>query len=123
MRGTIIGRRALIGAALLVAGAGAATAQTTITVNGSGGTLAEAIKRVYETPFTQETGIRVRATAPVSLPKLKAMVQTGNMEWDVTELSGDFYPTVVKEGWVTKIDWSRSIPTRSCRTSPVGNTD
>ena len=46
----------------------------TITVNGSGGSLAKSLERIYEKPFTAETGVGVRATAPVSLAKLKAMV-------------------------------------------------
>ena len=43
--------------------AGPAAAQVTITVNGSGGGLAQTITKIYEEPFTKETGIKVRATA------------------------------------------------------------
>ena len=99
---------------LIAAGAGAmalptsgARAQSvTITVNGSGGSLAKTIERIYEKPFTAATGIGIRGTAPVSLAKLKAMVETGNMEWDLTEMGGDDMIHGTKNGWLTEIDWS-----------------
>lgn len=87
--------------------AGMAQAQgVTITVNGSGGSLAKTIERIYEKPFTAATGIGIRSTAPVSLPKLKAMVETGNMEWDLTEMGGDDMIQGTKNGWLTEVDWS-----------------
>ena len=90
---------------------GPASAQSvTITVNGSGGSLAKAMEQLYEKPFTERTGIGVRATAPVSLAKLKAMVETGNMEWDLTEMGGDDMITAVQNGWLTPIDWSIADP-------------
>ncbi|MGO4736734.1 ABC transporter substrate-binding protein [Bosea sp. 2KB_26] len=78
----------------------------TIVVNGSGGALATMITKIFEEPFTRDTGIKVRATAPVSLPKLKAMVESGNVEWDLTELNGDDVVTATKAGWLAKIDYS-----------------
>ena len=78
----------------------------TIVVNGSGGSLAELLKKIYEDPFTAETGIKVQATAPVSLPKLKAMVETGNVEWDLTEMNGDDVVIAEKEGWLEPMDYS-----------------
>lgn len=78
----------------------------TIVVNGSGGALATMITKIFEEPFTGETGIKVRPTAPVSLPKLKAMVESGNVEWDLTELNGDDVVTATKAGWLAKIDYS-----------------
>lgn len=106
-----ISRRAFnIGAAsvaLAGIGAGRAAAEgVTIVVNGSGGSLAEAIKKLFEDPFTEATGIKVRATAPVSLPKLKAMVESGNVEWDLTELNGDDVARAAEAGWLEPLDYS-----------------
>jgi putative spermidine/putrescine transport system substrate-binding protein len=103
-----ITKLALGGSVLLLPGMTrqAAAQNVTITVNGSGGSLAKSLERIYEKPFTAETGIGVRATAPVSLAKLKAMVQTGNMEWDLTEMGGADMIEGVKNGWLTEIDWS-----------------
>lgn len=104
-------RRALnIGMAATAASALTARAalaeDVTIVVNGSGGSLAEAITKFFEAPFTEATGIKVRATAPVSLPKLKAMVESGNVEWDLTELNGDDVVTADENGWLEKLDYS-----------------
>jgi putative spermidine/putrescine transport system substrate-binding protein len=104
--------RRLLGAAAFAAGlAGlSAQAQTTIVVNGSGGGLAQVITKIYEEPFTKETGIKVRATAPVSLPKLKAMVESGNVEWDLTELGGDDLLQARANGWLMPVDWKAVDP-------------
>lgn len=106
-----ISRRAFnIGAASLalagVSAGRAAAEDVTIVVNGSGGSLAEAIKKLFEDPFTEATGIKVRATAPVSLPKLKAMVESGNVEWDLTELNGDDVARASEAGWLEPLDYS-----------------
>ncbi|MBM6595112.1 ABC transporter substrate-binding protein [Microvirga pudoricolor] len=82
----------------------------TIVVNGSGGALAQTITKIFEEPFTKATGIKVRPTAPVSLPKLKAMVESGNVEWDVTELNGDDVVTATKAGWLVPIDYKAIDP-------------
>lgn len=108
-------RRAFnVGASSLVlAGLGARSAaaqDVTIVVNGSGGSLAEVIKKLFEDPFTKATGIKVRATAPVSLPKLKAMVESGNVEWDLTELNGDDVARASEAGWLEPIDYALIDP-------------
>lgn len=90
----------------LVAVKTAAAADVTIVVNGSGGGLAELIKTLFEDPFTAQTGVKVRSTAPVSLPKLKAMVESGNVEWDLTELNGDDVALATEGGWLEPIDYS-----------------
>ncbi|MCU4179646.1 ABC transporter substrate-binding protein [Bosea sp. BH3] len=93
-------------AASLAAGFPAFAQETTIVVNGSGGALATMITKIFEEPFTKETGIKVKPTAPVSLPKLKAMVESGNVEWDLTELNGDDVVTATKAGWLMPIDYA-----------------
>ncbi|PZO71112.1 MAG: hypothetical protein DI640_14565, partial [Sphingomonas taxi] len=93
-------------AAIALSAHAAAAEDVTIVVNGSGGALAEMIKTLFEDPFTAETGIKVRTTAPVSLPKLKAMVESGNVEWDLTELNGDDVALATAAGWLEPIDYS-----------------
>jgi putative spermidine/putrescine transport system substrate-binding protein len=107
-----LGQGALAGIAAL-ASRPAAAQGVTITVNGSGGSLAKSAERIYEIPFTAATGIRIRATAPVSLAKLKAMVETGNMEWDLTEMGGDDMIQARRNGWLQDIDWSVVDPTHA----------
>ena len=96
-----------VGVATALAWAAVAAAQgVTIVVNGSGGSLAQVIEKVYEKPFFEETGIRVKATAATDhLGKLKAMMQTRNIEWDATELNAEGYPIAVENGWLEPLDW------------------
>lgn len=102
-----LGKLAVAAAALATPVIRPAGAQNlTITVNGSGGSLARTIERLYEKPFTAQTGIAIRATAPVSLAKLKAMVETGNMEWDLTEMGAADMVEAIRNNWLTEIDWS-----------------
>jgi putative spermidine/putrescine transport system substrate-binding protein len=86
-------RTFLKGLAATVAGASAGPllvtdrtiAQTrTIYVNTWGGSWTAAEEAAFFKPFTEQTGIQVRTVAPVSYAKLKAQVQTGTYEWDIT---------------------------------------
>src|ERR1051326_3957161 len=64
---------------------GRTIAQTrTVYVNTWGGSWTAAEEAAFFKPFTDQTGIRVRTVAPVSFAKLKAQVQSGSYEWDVT---------------------------------------
>jgi putative spermidine/putrescine transport system substrate-binding protein len=117
----MITRNALTRRALAAGSLGAALAGSTlpvraqgvtITVNGSGGSLAQILTRIYELPFTQATGIRVRPTAPVSLARLRAMVETGNMEWDLTEMGAHDLIEAEQNGWVQAVDWDVVDPER-----------
>lgn len=102
---------ACVGGALAFAAPAAADEPTTIVVNGSGGGLAKIIDKVFDKPFTQRTGIRVKSTASTNpVAKLKAMMQTGNIEWDVTETGPEGFPLAAKNGWLEPIDWAYLDP-------------
>src|SRR5215471_7945374 len=58
-----------------------------LTVNASGGAMGQAMKDSYVALFEQRTGIPVTLTSPNDLGKLKAMVESGNVEWNVTEIN------------------------------------
>ncbi|HWL83809.1 MAG TPA: ABC transporter substrate-binding protein [Roseomonas sp.] len=59
-----------------------------IVVNASGGAMASSMRRSYFADFEREHGIRVVETSPVDFGKLRAMVNSGNPEWTVTEIGG-----------------------------------
>jgi len=115
-RGFDRGRRTLLRHAALAAGAAAAgplvvtgrtIAQTrTLYVNSWGGSWTAAEETAFFRPFTEATGIRVRTVAPVSYAKLKAQVQTGVYEWDVTAINHAEVIRAEREGLVEPIDWS-----------------
>ena len=77
-----------------------------------GGTTQDAQTDAWATPFTATTGTSVVQDGPTDYGKLKAMVETGNMEWDLTEMGGADMIEAVKNGWLTEIDWSIVDPER-----------
>jgi len=82
-------------------------AQTrTIYVNTWGGSWTAAEEVAFFKPFTEQTGIRVRTVAPVSYAKLKAQVQSGNYEWDITSITQADLLRAEREGLVEPVDWT-----------------
>src|SRR5262249_30096202 len=58
----------------------------TLTVNPGGGTFPAAQAAAYFKPFTASTGIHIRTVTPVSYAKIKAQVQAGRYEFDMTSI-------------------------------------
>jgi len=82
-------------------------AQTrTIYVNTWGGSWTAAEEAAFFKPFTEQMGIRVRTVAPVSYAKLKAQVQSGNYEWDITAITQADLLRAEREGLVEPVDWT-----------------
>lgn len=79
-------------------------------INSSGGAFDEVNRKVFWDPFTQATGIKVISSAPVDGAKLKAMVTTGNVEWDIANIDGNVLLPYVRQGLLTKLDLSK-LPT------------
>ena len=99
-------------------------AQTrTIYVNTWGGSWTAAEEAAFFKPFTEQTGIRVRTVAPVSYAKLKAQVQSGNYEWDITAITQADLLRAEREGLVEPVDWTvvkkeKLLPERRVRQRP-----
>jgi putative spermidine/putrescine transport system substrate-binding protein len=71
-----------------------------------GGTAQDAERKAYFEPFEKLTGIKVRDFAGADLNKVKAMVDTGNVEWDVVQLSQGSVKNLMKRGdYFEKIDY------------------
>src|SRR4051812_49202829 len=89
-------------------GGGGKTEEKIVYINSSGGDLDTGFRDVFWDPFTAKTGIKGGKTAPVNQAKLAAMVTSGNVEWDITEVSGggDF-PRNIKANYFEKIDKSQ----------------
>ena len=63
-------------------------AQTrTLYVNSWGGSYTAAQEAAYFRPFTAATGIEIRTVTPVSYARVKAQVQSGNYEFDMTSIN------------------------------------
>jgi putative spermidine/putrescine transport system substrate-binding protein len=65
---------------------GKAKAREQIVVPSWGGQYAETIEEAFYKPFTQKTGIPVIVGPQPDLAKIKAMVKTGNVEYDLVDL-------------------------------------
>jgi putative spermidine/putrescine transport system substrate-binding protein len=72
-----------------------------------GGTMQETQQKAYFAPFEQATGIKVKAFAGSDPTKIKAMVETKNIEWDMAQLSRGSIMNLMKTGdYFEKIDYS-----------------
>ena len=84
----------LLGGAAAVGVAGPAFAQAEpakpaqLVVNHSGGSMGSAMRKAFFNGFEKKYGIKVVETSPVDFGKLRAMVDSGNVEWDLTEIGG-----------------------------------
>lgn len=75
-----------------------------IVVNDSGGDMQNAMRQAFYNEFEKRYGIRVVNTSPVDLGKLRAMVQSGNVEWTVTEIDGESALLAERSGLLAPID-------------------
>jgi putative spermidine/putrescine transport system substrate-binding protein len=69
-----------------------------------GGVVAKAVKELLAEPFTRETGIPVVIADGPDLAKVKAQIQTGNIEWDILDLPGAMAMSGSKSGFWEPID-------------------
>src|SRR5215475_2129960 len=82
-------------------------AQTrTLYVNSWGGSFTAAQDAAYFKPFTAETGIHIRTVTPVSYAKIKAQVQAGRYEFDMTSINSMQWLRASREGLAEPIDWT-----------------
>ena len=71
-----------------------------------GGSFQDAQRETMFKPFEEATGIKVvEATGP-SLAKVKAMVLSGNTEWDVSGMTPGDLLVLAREGLVEKLDYA-----------------
>lgn len=84
----------------------AAAEDNVLYVNTWGGIFTASENEAFFKPFTKETGIQIRPVTPLSFTKLKAEVQTGNYDWDVSWSNPPELLTAQAEGLVERIDAS-----------------
>ena len=71
-----------------------------------GGTMQETQTKAYFEPFEKLSGIKVRAFPGSDPTKIKAMIETGNVEWDMAQLSRGSIMNLQKHGdYFEKIDY------------------
>ena len=77
-----------------------------LVVSSWGGTYEKAFVNAMAAPFEKETGIKVIVTSYPDFAKMKAMVDTGNIEWDVVDIEDRMLTRGMKEGLFEPLDYS-----------------
>ncbi len=76
-------------------------------VANSGGALAEAERKAVYEPFQNLTGIEIIETEGFAIPKIKAQVETRNIEWDTATLGYGNSLVLLQDGdYLEPIDYS-----------------
>lgn len=77
----------------------------TVSINQSGGDYTDIARKSWWGPLEDETGLRVKDSAPANFTKLKAQVDSGNVIWDMAELTtGGEYLQAKEQGLIQKLD-------------------
>ena len=93
-------------AALTIALAGSGARAQSMVFTSWGGTTQDAQKKAWAEPFTAASGIAVKQDGPTDYGKLKAMVESGNVDWDVVDVEGVFALAAAKAGLLEPLDFS-----------------
>lgn len=59
--------------------------------------------KAFFEPFAAKTGLEVVSTNPVSLAKIKAMVDAGNVEWDLVDIASGWILPLEQEGYLEEL--------------------
>jgi len=80
--------------------------QDSIVFTSWGGTTQAAQKKAWAVPFAAASGINVQQDGPTDYGKFKAMVESGNVNWDVVDVEADFAAKAAKDGLLEPIDYT-----------------
>lgn len=98
---------AVLSASLLTLACQATQAADSLNFVSWGGTTQDAQKEAWAVPFSKATGIKVVQDGPTDYGKLKAMVESGNVQWDVVDVEADFALRAASEGLLEPLDFSQ----------------
>ena len=82
------------------------TAPKQIVASSWGGAYEAAFIKAMVEPFEQQTGIKVVVTSYPDFARIKAMVDTGNVEWDVADVEDRMFRRGLKENLFEKLDYT-----------------
>jgi putative spermidine/putrescine transport system substrate-binding protein/mannopine transport system substrate-binding protein len=72
-----------------------------------GGDYQDALREAYWKPFSKATGLTVVEDTRPLPPRIKAMVETGKVDWDVVDLTDGQYTELHKLGGFEPIDYGK----------------
>ncbi|HEY0285424.1 MAG TPA: ABC transporter substrate-binding protein [Pseudomonas sp.] len=104
----VLNRRVVmaLAAGVLTCSANAAMAAQSVNFVSWGGSTQDAQKQAWAVPFNKTTGITVVQDGPTDYGKLKAMVESGNVQWDVVDVEADFALRAASEGLLEPLDFT-----------------
>ncbi|PZW66045.1 putative spermidine/putrescine transport system substrate-binding protein [Pseudomonas sp. URMO17WK12:I1] len=102
----IKGVTSVLAASILSAAITTTASAETVNFVSWGGTTQDAQKAAWADPFTRETKITVVQDGPTDYGKLKAMVESGNVQWDVVDVEADFALRAAAEGLLEPLDFN-----------------
>lgn len=86
--------------------ANTASAADSIVFSSWGGTTQEAQMAAWANGFSKQENIKVIPDGPTDYGKIKAMVESGNVTWDVVDAEGDYAVKAGADGMLEKLDFS-----------------
>ena len=99
---------AISAASLGMGVADVACAQATLTVTSWGGAYTKSQEKAFMEPFTKTTGTKILEDEWDGSPaKIKGMVDTGQVTWDVVDVEPRHALQGCDEGWLEKIDYAK----------------
>ncbi|MCB5410411.1 ABC transporter substrate-binding protein [Pseudogemmobacter faecipullorum] len=99
---------AALSATALVTSAGLALAEGPLTVTSYGGAYAKSQETAFYKPFTAATGVEILQDEwDGSTARLKGMVETGQITWDVVDVEPGHALQGCDEGWLEEIDYDK----------------
>ncbi len=102
-------RRIWLGGVATILAAGVAygaAAASSLTFVGWGGEGQDAMQKAWTDPFQAASGTTVLQDGPTDYGKFKAMVESGNVSWDVVDVEGSFAYKAAGEGLLEPLDFS-----------------
>lgn len=84
-----------------------ASAQGPLVVTSWGGAYQDGQRKAHFEGFTKATGIKIVEASPTDYGKLKAMVMSQNVEWDVVDVDLDFVIRAGRQGLLEKLDYAK----------------
>ncbi|MGG1663706.1 ABC transporter substrate-binding protein [Brevibacillus sp. NRS-1366] len=63
------------------------------------------MKSIYK-PFEEKYNVKIKEVTPTNYGQFKAMVQSGNVEWDVVDVDTDFVYRGAREGLLEPLDYN-----------------
>ena len=101
------GTTAVLFAGLLSTVGNLAMAAESVNFVSWGGSTQDAQKQAWADPFSKASGITVVQDGPTDYGKLKAMVESGNVQWDVVDVEADFALRAAAEGLLEPLDFKQ----------------